>query len=362
MADEASEVSAAAARPVEVVDVEPRRVRRPLDLVRVVVLALVLALIVGLGTLTRDAVAGANSDVTRLIRDVPHLLVRALNLVGTVGALVLPVTLVVRELVRSHLRRLIEGLVTGLVAIGVVGGLDLVIATLPNTSLRHALTTVGHSSGARPLDAYLAALLALAVVVGIGVEPLWRALFWVGTGLYMVSAFAAAQASLLTLMASLTVGAFVATAARYVLGSTNVRPGGARLAEALNQLDLRIAALERSTMPGEGYRTYLATDDAGGRLHVLALGPRPRRIGRPLQRVPADPSAGRRRTAVRTLAGGCGRETRGARTGCAGGRGTGPSTARRRPLRRRLHRARLRVRRRRDSRGAERRATRRGVA
>ena len=65
--------------------------------------------------------AGANADVTRLLGGVPHLMVRALSLVATVGALALPVALAVRELLRSHLRRLIEGLLTGLVAIGVIG-------------------------------------------------------------------------------------------------------------------------------------------------------------------------------------------------------------------------------------------------
>src|SRR5262249_18469702 len=152
-----------------------------------------------------------NSDVTRLLGEVPHLLFRTLSLVGTVGALALPVALVIRELLRSHLRRLIEGLVTGLVAIGVVGGLDLAISAASDSSLHHALTTVGTSTAARPLDAYLAALFALAVVVGIGAEPTWRTVFWVVTGVYMVSAFAAAQASLLALVASPVIGVFVAT-------------------------------------------------------------------------------------------------------------------------------------------------------
>src|SRR5690242_11951333 len=101
MADGAAGISAAAVESVEVVDVEPRRVRRSLDVVRVVGLALVLGLIAGLGTVARDTVAGANSDVTRLLGEVPHLLFHTLSLVGTVGALALPLALVIRELLRS---------------------------------------------------------------------------------------------------------------------------------------------------------------------------------------------------------------------------------------------------------------------
>lgn len=271
MADQAADVSAAAVGSVEVIDVEPRRVRRPLDLVRVVGLGLMLGVIAGLGVAARNTVAGANADVTRLLHDVPHLLFHTLSLVGTVGALALPVALLVRELVLAHLRRLLEGLLTGLVAIGVIGALDVAISAASKSALHHALTNVGASSSARPLDAYLAALFALAVVIGVGAEPTWRAFFWTVTGIYMVSAFAAAQASLLSLVASPTVGVFVATVVRYAIGRPNVRPDAARIAEALNGQKLRIVRIERTDASGQEYRTYLATDALGRRRHVVAL-------------------------------------------------------------------------------------------
>jgi glycosyltransferase 2 family protein len=271
MADEAAGISATAGESLAVVDVEPRRVRRSLDLVRVVGLALVLALIAGFGTIARGTVAGANSDVTRLLGEVPHVLFRTLSLVGAVGALALPLALVVRELLRSHLRRLIEALITGLVAIGLTGALDLGITALSDSSLRHALTSVGHSSAARPLDAYLAALFALAVVLGIGAEPTWQAIFWVVTGVYVVSAFAAAQASLLSLLASPTVGVFVATVGRYVIGSPNVRPSAARIADALSGQRVPIVHMQRITPSGSNYRRYLALDISGNSRLVVAL-------------------------------------------------------------------------------------------
>src|SRR3954469_18344254 len=146
MADEAADVAAPVGVSVEVVDVEEPRGGGPLDLVRVVGLALILGLIAGLGTAARDTVAGANSDVHRLLGEVPHLVFRTLSLVGTVGALALPVALAVRELARAHLRRLIEGLLTGLVAIGVIGALNVAISAVSKSSLHHALTTVGTSS------------------------------------------------------------------------------------------------------------------------------------------------------------------------------------------------------------------------
>jgi glycosyltransferase 2 family protein len=271
MADDAPHGLGSAGASIEVVDVEPRRVRHPLDLLRVVGLLLVLAFIAGLGTIARDTVQGANSDVTRILGEVPRVLIHALSLVGAFGALALPITLVGRELLRSHLRRLVEGLLTGVLAIGVIDALDVAISAASNSSLHRALTIVGHGAAARPLDAYLAALFAFAVVIGIGAEPRWRATFWIGTGIYVVSAFVAAQASLLSLVASPTVGVFVATVVRYIIGSPNVRPGAARIAEQLNGRGLALVRIERMATSGDDYRAYVATDAAGCRRQVLAL-------------------------------------------------------------------------------------------
>jgi hypothetical protein len=99
-------------------------------------------------------------------------------------------------------------------------------------ALYRALTQVGTGTAPRPFDAYIAALFALVVVIGVA-EPVGRGAFWGLAGFYVLSAFTAAQASLLSLMASAAIGALVAVVVRYAVGSPNVRPRAQQIAQVL---------------------------------------------------------------------------------------------------------------------------------
>ena len=85
-----------------VTDLTPTRVRRSLDLLRLIGLLLIVLVVAGLGTVANDTIAGLNADLTRLLDEVPRLFVRALSLLGAVGALALPVALVIRDIVRGR--------------------------------------------------------------------------------------------------------------------------------------------------------------------------------------------------------------------------------------------------------------------
>jgi uncharacterized membrane protein YbhN (UPF0104 family) len=255
---------------VEVLDEVPRRVRRPLDLARITGLVIVIALIGGLAIVANDTVQGASQDTTRLVDHLPRLFVHVLSLVGTFGALVLPIALVIRELVRGHPRRLVEGFVTGLIAIGLVDVLNRVISADSAAALHRALTQIGTGTAARPLDAYLAALFAFVVVVGVG-EPVWRGGFWALTGFYVLSAFTAAQASLLSLTVSPAIGTLVAVVVRYAVGSPNVWPRAERIAQVLRRLGLEIVRMERTSAISGEHRSYLATGAASVPLRVLVF-------------------------------------------------------------------------------------------
>jgi uncharacterized membrane protein YbhN (UPF0104 family) len=256
---------------LQVVDDEPRRVHQPLDLVRICGLLFLLAVGAALASVARETVQGANADVTRVLGETADAVVSAVRVLGALGAIALPIALVTRELVRGHLRRLVEGLVTGLLAIGLVGLLDVVISAKKHSALHDALTVVGHSTAARPLDAYLAALFAFGVAIGVGSEPRWRAVFWALTAVYLVAAFAAAQASLLSLAASPAIGALVAVTVRYAVGAPNVRPGAKQIAAALIGQGPPIVRMERVTSLGEEHRTYQVVDASDRRIQVLAF-------------------------------------------------------------------------------------------
>lgn len=257
--------------PVTVIDEVPTRVRRPLDLVRVCVLAAVVGLLAGLATVANATVAGANQDVTRLLGHVPRLFVHALSLIGTVGASVLPLAFVIREVAHARVRRLVEALITGLIAIGVIGALDLAISADSSSALHRALTIAGTSTAVRPLDAYLAALFAFVAIVGLTGETVWRASFWILATVYVVSAFTAAQASLPALVASPTIGALVAVLVRYAAGGPNVRPSAEQAVAELRRRGLDIVRMERAPAVSGEHRSYVAATADGELSRVMVF-------------------------------------------------------------------------------------------
>jgi uncharacterized membrane protein YbhN (UPF0104 family) len=256
---------------VEIVDVTPARVRRPWDLVRLAALVLAGLLLVGLGLIASDTTRGVNDDLVRLLADVPPLLLRMLRTLAAFGALAVPLAFMTREIVRGQTRRLIEALVTGMIAIAVVDVLNRLIVAFASGSLHAALIRSGADASVKPLDTYLAALLAFVAVVGVAQDPRWRALLVAVTGLYVASVFTATRVSLLSLMLSLVIGATVGIVVRYLAGTLNERPDARQIVAALAGRGIVLRRLERiASGPGD-HRNYLGTDSGGRQLRVHVL-------------------------------------------------------------------------------------------
>ncbi len=170
---------------------------------------------------------------------------RALSRVGAFGVLVVPALYLLREVIRGQARRLIEGLLTGVVAIAVVRGLDLLLELNKDSSLYRALSVVGASRITNPLDAFLAAIGALLTVTGITTSRVWGRSLIAVTALYVLTSFAAAQATLLSLISSIVIGMFVGVAVRYLAGEVNDRPDAHRIVAELAARGLDIVRLVR---------------------------------------------------------------------------------------------------------------------
>lgn len=259
-----------AAYPV-VVDVEAARIRQPVDLVRLAVLVVALLLLAGAGAVASDTVHGAGLDLARLVHGTPHPLIRLFGVLGAVSALAVPVGLMVAQIVRGHSRRLVEGLLAGVATIGVIEGLDRLLSAFPHSALYGGLTGVSADPAVRPLDAYLAALLALVTVVGLPGDPRWRRLLSWMTALYVASAFTGTQTSLLSPLSSITIGATVGVLIRYAAGQANEQPGGVAIAAELARRGIPVTRLERVHDTDPTRRAYLATRATGDQLTVHVL-------------------------------------------------------------------------------------------
>jgi glycosyltransferase 2 family protein len=263
--------AAAAERAVVIVDSHNRRVRRPLDLVRLVGLLALGLLLFGIAVVAHDTTQGANADLARLLGEVPPVFVRTFSWLASFGALAVPIAFMVRELARGQTRRLIEALLTGLVAIGVIELADWIVARYPTSELHEELTRVGAQGSVRPFDTYLAALLAFAAVAGVASEPLWSGLLVGVTALYVLSVFTATQASIMSLALSLVIGGFVGIAVRYAAGRVSNRPDARQVVIALRARGIGIVRFERLPTRQDARRDYLATTETGEQLEVQVL-------------------------------------------------------------------------------------------
>jgi len=258
-------------RATVIVDSRNGRVRRPVDLVRLAGLVLLGLLLFGISVVAHDTTQGANSDLARLLGEVPHVLIRTFSLLTAFGALAVPLAFMARELVRGQTRRLIEALVTGVLAIGIIELADLIVGHYPDSQLYESLTRVGAHGAVRPFDTYLAALLAFAAVAGVASEPLWSGLLVGVTALYVLSVFTATQASLMSLALSLVIGGAVGVAVRYAAGRASNRPDARQLVAALAERGIVLSRFERVPSGRDTRRDYLATTATGGQLDVQVL-------------------------------------------------------------------------------------------
>jgi glycosyltransferase 2 family protein len=255
-----------------VVDDPPaRRIRNSLDGIRLVGLVGLLLLLSAFATLASDTTLGANEDLKRGVSHLPSVLVDALTIVGGIGALAVPVALVVRALMRGQQRRLVDALLAGLITLVVVAAIDIAVDHAKGTALYQALVVVSRSGATEPLDIYLAAWLALATVLGVAAEKTWGTVSAAAAAVYALSTFIAAQASLLSIIVSVGSGITVGVAMRYVAGAVNDRPDAAAIAAALAPRGLGLVGIERIAGPRPLHRLYRATTDDGRSLHIDVL-------------------------------------------------------------------------------------------
>lgn len=258
-------------QPIVVVDIKPSRIRRSVDGVRLVGLVVLLALLAGLGSVAKNTSQGASSDLGHALGDLPGLLKNLIQIVGGLGVLLVPMSYIVALIVRGQYRRLIEALLTGVVAVLIAEGLNWALRTASSSELYEAMTLVHNGTRTMPLDSYLTGIVALVTVtgvIGISAEQPWRSLLILAIALYFVASFIVAQATLLSLVCSLVIGSIVGVAVRYIGGSINLRPDGKRIADALEARGIHLRRLDRVTKEDEEYRGYDGTTRSGSKLAV----------------------------------------------------------------------------------------------
>ena len=258
--------------PVVVEDMVASRVRKPVDLARLLILLAVLGLLVGFGIVAPDAASGASSDLARLVRHLPRVVTHLLSFVAGLVLLVLPLAYLGELIFRRQPRKLVESLSVGVLALGIVFGFDQAISSAPGSALHDSLT-VSSASGATttPLDSYLAAFVAFSFAGGLIRNSQWRPYFVLAVAIYAASALAGSQSTLLSLAISFLAGMTVGVASRYAIGASTAWPKGQRIADALIDRGIALTRLCYVPDPAGTYRRYLGVTESGRRLDVQVL-------------------------------------------------------------------------------------------
>lgn len=256
---------------VEVIDegVLPQRLRRPLDLARLLFALLLSLAVFLLAWLTEETDSGFQEDIGQATQRLPDLLILILNIVGGLGLLTLPVAAAVDLLARRRVRQLFDALLALFVTVSVLTGLSLLLEGPAPPAMLRALA--GSSNpGDAPLLPLLGGLVAFITVTGLTSRRHWGTLSVLVVGSLFLVTLVTGGTTISGIGVSLLMGWAVGLAVRYALGTPTTRPSGQAVAALLVNSGIPLTRLQAAESIDLG-RRYEATAADGRRLDVLVL-------------------------------------------------------------------------------------------
>jgi glycosyltransferase 2 family protein len=248
-------------------DQRPRRVRRPIDLLRCLLAVLGIVVAVGVGLLAGATARGVQIDAVGASSRLPHPVSALLAVAATLALLLWPAALAIRQLTRRQSRRLAEAVLTGGATIGLVA--------LTNTALVHGAAprlyeaiAIQRAGAGGPLDGYLAGLAAYATIIGLTGPSRWRTALWLAVGVYAIASLATASITVLSLLITLILGRAIGLGVRYAAGEWSQRPTAEEIAAGLGSAGHPVTVMRRVPQEGSESRCYAATGRNGERLDV----------------------------------------------------------------------------------------------
>ncbi len=245
------------------------RIRLPTDLIRLVLVVLLLAASLAIGTFATQTSEGVENDLSEAVSLLPGPLLFVVNLIVGVGFLGLAIAVGIDLILRRRGRLLLDALIAVAVASLLVAVLNVLIVDSPVANqLQAALTEPGAT---KPLSGLLTAVTAFFVVARVGARRVWLVSAWVVILSFVLTALVSASFTLLSMIASTLLGLAVGLLVRYGLGTQASRPSGSRIALALIRAGVEVTTLERVLPDTPDGRRYLATGTTDPPLDVHVL-------------------------------------------------------------------------------------------
>ena len=251
-------------------DVIPRRLRRPIDLLRLVVAFGTAALILAIAYFASATAAGLESDLTEASDRIPGLIVVAANVIGLLGVLALPLAAAFDLMVRRRGRMLAEALAGLAVAVILTSVIAWIITRYPNPRLLLTLTGQETPGQLPPLSAILAGLVAFITISRLVERPRFGPISILVVAAIVLANIVTGGITATALALSILMGWAVGLAMRYTLGTPTTRPSGLAVATALEEVGYPVTVLRAHREFSAG-RRYVATTRAAETLNVLVL-------------------------------------------------------------------------------------------
>jgi len=246
-----------------------RLVRRPADLVRLVLVLVSAVLVLAIAYFAANTTSGIGTDVTDALQALPSPILVGLSLVSGLGILLLPVVVAVDLLVRRRGRQLIDSLGAAVAAIILLSALGWAAEQYAPDALWRALVgTAGRDEN--PFYPLLAGIIAFATTSRLIERARWSILSGLVIAGTLISLAISGAFTLTSLVLTTLFGWAIGLLARYALGTPTTRPPGVAIAAALERAGLPITVLRATRITAEG-RRYSATTDEGRRLQVVVL-------------------------------------------------------------------------------------------
>ncbi|NUR61874.1 MAG: hypothetical protein HOV87_24925, partial [Catenulispora sp.] len=243
---------------------EPRRIRRPADLLRAVASCVFMLLFLGLGMVAGGTTRGAESDISKLSADQKLPLGLVLGVTSVLLAVV-PIVLAIDRLYRRDTRRVVDSVLSAAMAYLTAVGLNAMVASSHTPkSISEALTLPHNAAGnTAAFHIYLTTVVAYLTIIGFGNRHNFQTATWIALIAYGVVTLIQGDATLISLAETVLLGRLVAFGWRWARGVINDRPTGEAVYSALLSAGLGPLSCRRVPDVEEVRRYRVATRERG---------------------------------------------------------------------------------------------------
>lgn len=250
---------------------EPRRIRRPPDLMRLLFETSMISIVLLLAVPGASTTTGLETDIHNSLTFAPRLFLSTVTLLTNVATAVIPVGLAIERLYRREARRVADAVIAAALAYLAAALLNLWIDSSASPAwLSEVLTRHLNTSTTTPLHVYIVTLIAFITIIGFGDRPALQTFTWSCVFTYAVATLIDGNSALVGLIVTFLLGRSIAFGWRYARGVVNARPTGHDVVASLFDAGLEPVAC-RWIGETDDTRRYEADTHDGRLLDIIVL-------------------------------------------------------------------------------------------